>query len=524
MARNGGHLDEGEIHAWLDGALSPAESAWAAAHVESCPACAASVAEARGLIAATTRILTALDDVPGGVLPGAMTPGAAASGAAPAGVASVGATGAEGEGGPMGGAQAGVGADPPRIVAPAGAGQDASPIDLASARRRRRPGWAAGNWPIRAAAALLVAAVGTLAIVQRIDVRSSASPAAAQPVVAPPVSALQAVPAPPSAPPAPVPAAASARKRVPTPAPVTGSDQARSIPPAPPTAALSSPNRASAAGAAATMPRSMGAQQRAAVAGATDRSEINGDSAPVAAKSFFGAREASPPAGRPVAVMPGRSGRVAGLQGVAAERVTAATADSGPGAANTAPLGPTKEAAKASPIAPPTSDLSAAVSPQGQSDSPASSPREKRDSLLRQHRLRLFQSTNPQSLDHVVTTAVASPVPANAAGCYDVTRPRPTASPGVSLPRRLVLDTAPPPIGGNGYAVRVPSTDSITYAGSTWHAVTIDSVVVDVTQPTTPLTVRTRVDSTGLHGMIQPSASTPALPFAAARCVPKGRE
>jgi hypothetical protein len=58
------HLDEGTIHAWLDGALTVEESARAEAHVVTCAKCADAVAEARGLIAASTRILTALDNVP----------------------------------------------------------------------------------------------------------------------------------------------------------------------------------------------------------------------------------------------------------------------------------------------------------------------------------------------------------------------------------------------------------------------------------------------------------------------------
>lgn len=65
------HLDEGTVHAWLDGALPPDESERVSEHVSSCAACAALVAEARGLIAAASRILTALDDVPGGVIPAA---------------------------------------------------------------------------------------------------------------------------------------------------------------------------------------------------------------------------------------------------------------------------------------------------------------------------------------------------------------------------------------------------------------------------------------------------------------------
>ncbi len=58
------HLDEGTIHAWLDGGLSPDEAARVEAHVGSCTMCADATAEARGLIAASSRILTALDDVP----------------------------------------------------------------------------------------------------------------------------------------------------------------------------------------------------------------------------------------------------------------------------------------------------------------------------------------------------------------------------------------------------------------------------------------------------------------------------
>ena len=69
MERNTGHIDEGTLHAWLDGALPPDESARVEAHVASCAACGAAAAEARGLVAAASRILTALDDVPGGVAP-----------------------------------------------------------------------------------------------------------------------------------------------------------------------------------------------------------------------------------------------------------------------------------------------------------------------------------------------------------------------------------------------------------------------------------------------------------------------
>ena len=67
------HLDEGTIHAWLDGELASPEREALEAHIAECAQCAAVVAEARGFIAASTRILTALDSVPGGVLPAAST-------------------------------------------------------------------------------------------------------------------------------------------------------------------------------------------------------------------------------------------------------------------------------------------------------------------------------------------------------------------------------------------------------------------------------------------------------------------
>ena len=63
------HLDEGTIHAWLDGALDATQSADVDTHVQGCAECSAKVAEARGLIAASSRILTALDDVPANVIP-----------------------------------------------------------------------------------------------------------------------------------------------------------------------------------------------------------------------------------------------------------------------------------------------------------------------------------------------------------------------------------------------------------------------------------------------------------------------
>jgi hypothetical protein len=64
------HIDEGTIHAWLDGALPPDESTQVEVVAQSCHECSARVAEARGLIAASSRILSSLDAVPAGVIPG----------------------------------------------------------------------------------------------------------------------------------------------------------------------------------------------------------------------------------------------------------------------------------------------------------------------------------------------------------------------------------------------------------------------------------------------------------------------
>jgi hypothetical protein len=63
------HLEEGTIHAWLDGALDDLEAARVARHAEECKECAAMVAEARGLIAGASRIVSSLDVVRGGVIP-----------------------------------------------------------------------------------------------------------------------------------------------------------------------------------------------------------------------------------------------------------------------------------------------------------------------------------------------------------------------------------------------------------------------------------------------------------------------
>jgi anti-sigma factor RsiW len=70
MERNR-HLDEVTAHAWIDGALAAGEAEQVEAHVRECARCAATVAEARGLIAAASRIVGALDLGSAGVVPAA---------------------------------------------------------------------------------------------------------------------------------------------------------------------------------------------------------------------------------------------------------------------------------------------------------------------------------------------------------------------------------------------------------------------------------------------------------------------
>jgi hypothetical protein len=65
--------DVGLIHAWLDGQLPPEDAERVERLVATDPAWAAAAAEARGLIAASSRILSALDDAPSGVLPAGST-------------------------------------------------------------------------------------------------------------------------------------------------------------------------------------------------------------------------------------------------------------------------------------------------------------------------------------------------------------------------------------------------------------------------------------------------------------------
>jgi hypothetical protein len=67
------HLDEGTIHAWLDGALPADEAADVERHARECADCAGLIADARGVIAGVARIVSALDDVPAGAVPKART-------------------------------------------------------------------------------------------------------------------------------------------------------------------------------------------------------------------------------------------------------------------------------------------------------------------------------------------------------------------------------------------------------------------------------------------------------------------
>jgi len=75
----GQHPDEGMIHAWLDDALESDEAREIESHVATCQACAAMTAEARGLIAAASRIVGQLDGVPAKVLPSVVLPSVVSS-------------------------------------------------------------------------------------------------------------------------------------------------------------------------------------------------------------------------------------------------------------------------------------------------------------------------------------------------------------------------------------------------------------------------------------------------------------
>ncbi|MEP6778729.1 MAG: carboxypeptidase-like regulatory domain-containing protein [Gemmatimonadaceae bacterium] len=64
-----GHVNEDTVHAWLDRQLAEGDSSAVELHVATCAECAELVAEARGLKAATTRIVASLDVVAGGIVP-----------------------------------------------------------------------------------------------------------------------------------------------------------------------------------------------------------------------------------------------------------------------------------------------------------------------------------------------------------------------------------------------------------------------------------------------------------------------
>ena len=65
------HPDEALLHAWLDGDLEPSEASRVEALVATDPAWSSAAAEARGLIAASSRVIRALDLVPANVVPAA---------------------------------------------------------------------------------------------------------------------------------------------------------------------------------------------------------------------------------------------------------------------------------------------------------------------------------------------------------------------------------------------------------------------------------------------------------------------
>ncbi|MDQ2664764.1 MAG: zf-HC2 domain-containing protein [Gemmatimonadota bacterium] len=71
---DGVHVDEGIIHAWLDGQLDDEQAARLQAHVARCGACAAHVAEARGLVAGASRVVGMLDETPSPTVRPALTP------------------------------------------------------------------------------------------------------------------------------------------------------------------------------------------------------------------------------------------------------------------------------------------------------------------------------------------------------------------------------------------------------------------------------------------------------------------
>jgi len=189
------HLDEGTIHAWLDDQLPPDEARAVEEHVAACGPCADAVAEARGLIAASSRILMSLDSVPRDVVPLPSTPRSDAE------------RGAETPATP--------------VVAPRSSSQ-------AQQRAQRR--WFRG--PSFAAAAVVVMAVGTFALMRASgpDMRALSETEASSPASGP--IADSAVPSS---------AAASGGRAV--------------VPPAAPPPAAPAPQSLGATGAAAGQPR-----------------------------------------------------------------------------------------------------------------------------------------------------------------------------------------------------------------------------------------------------------------------------
>jgi hypothetical protein len=137
-----GHLDEGTIHAWLDGAFDVAQSATVEAHVSACAECRALVAEARGFIAGASRMVRALDAVPADVVPAADVARTASRIVAAA--------------------------DATRVVHKGGASVAQSPSveRVRRAEVSRRPWYAPRGWS--AAAALLVMAAGGSYVWQRL--------------------------------------------------------------------------------------------------------------------------------------------------------------------------------------------------------------------------------------------------------------------------------------------------------------------------------------------------------------------
>ena len=65
------HPDEGTLHAYIDGELPSSEAAALELHVRGCERCAASLAEARGFVAAASRAISALDEAPSSGAPAA---------------------------------------------------------------------------------------------------------------------------------------------------------------------------------------------------------------------------------------------------------------------------------------------------------------------------------------------------------------------------------------------------------------------------------------------------------------------